>query len=71
MGCEGMYRFIISCGMSGLSYVLKTSRYDDMLLWCGDFGYIFSKVYVFSRSWQGCLLSGVWMLKNVGFFIDL
>jgi hypothetical protein len=21
VGCEGMYRFIISCGMSGLSYI--------------------------------------------------
>ena len=32
VGCEAMYRFIMSSGVSGLLDILKTNRYGDMFL---------------------------------------
>lgn len=33
--CEGVYKFIVSSGVSGLLEFLKTNRYGDMLLGVG------------------------------------
>lgn len=60
MGCEGMYWFIMSSGVSGLLDILKTSRINDMFLGVGKFDNIFSRLYV-CGSWQECCLLGVHM----------
>ena len=60
MGCEGMYWFIMSSGVSGLLDILKTSRINNMFLGVGKFDNIFSRLYV-CGSWQECCLLGVHM----------
>ena len=53
MGCEGMYRFIMSSGVSGLLDILKTSRFDDIFLGVREFDNISSRVYVFVDHGKG------------------
>ena len=46
VGCEGIYRFIISSGMSGLLDILKNSRCGDIYLGMGILVIFLCRVYV-------------------------
>lgn len=46
VGCEGIYRFIISSGMSGLLDILKNRRCGDIFLGMGILVIFLCRVYV-------------------------
>ena len=54
MGCEAMFRFIMSSGVRGLLDILKTSRYGDTFLGVGILVIFHYLEYMFCGSWQGC-----------------